>query len=48
MHYQVEPIYPDSTTPIPSAVELVATGGGLNIDCTLTNELVPQESGTCS
>jgi hypothetical protein len=33
---------------IPAAAELVATGGGLDIDCTLTDELVPKPSGTCS
>jgi len=41
------PIYPDSTTPIPSKVEITANGGGLDIDCTLTNELVPVPDGNC-
>jgi len=47
VEYDVIPLYPDAATPIPSAVHLVAVGAGLNINCTLTNELVPQESGTC-
>jgi hypothetical protein len=45
--YRVVPIYSDATTPVPSAVTLVAAGGGLAINCTLTNELVPQPSGKC-
>ena len=46
--YKVVAIYPNASTPIPSAVNLVATGGGLDIDCTLTNEVVPVPSGKCS
>ncbi|WP_325723309.1 ricin-type beta-trefoil lectin domain protein [Actinocrinis sp.] len=47
VQYDVIPLYPDDSTAIPSAVHLVATGGGLNINCTLTNELVPVSDGNC-
>jgi hypothetical protein len=49
VHYQVVAIYPDNTTPIPSEVEMTATGGGLDIDCTLTNAATPvPPTGKCS
>ena len=48
VQYDVIPLYPDDSTGIPSAVHLVATGAGLSIDCTITNELVPVPDGQCS
>jgi hypothetical protein len=50
--YGVVPIYPNGSDPVPTAVLLVAIGGGMNVKCRVTNDAsashqIPEDGVTC-